>query len=725
MPKNYRCHLDYETFSKLDLTKVGSDRYSRDESTEVLMAAYAREENEVQQWDAASGERMPNELEDILLDDHAVTFAWNAPFERQITKNVLKIDKPIRSWRDTMVMSLTLSLPGSLEKAGPIVGLPDEMQKDAEGKSLMRVFSMTRKPTKNKPYTRTYWWQEPEKWERYLLYNRKDVIAERGIYHKLKAYNLPQEEWELWFIDQHINEAGIPLNMHMVDNANAIYEYVLADRLNQMREITGLANPGATQQLLPWLQERGYPFDDCQKGHITRALEKTTGLIKNDEPMLISHYDEDEEKGVTLIGQSEVPRDEVQALEAVLQLRQEAAKSSPTKYAALQRAADRENGVLRNGFQFAGAGRTWRWAGRIFQAQNLGKPPKYLEKPDTVAEVAHHLEYMDPESFDSVYQYPMDGLVTGVRPAVQAPEGYFFADADLNAIENRGLGWVANCPKILRVFELGRDPYVDFATYLFGGTYDELWAEYKAGNGKKRTISKPGVLGCGYQLGPGEKRINYKTGEIEATGLLGYAWNMGIKDFTEEQAKLSVRVFRETFSEVVDFWYGIERAAKQCVMTHKPVDFGLLRFEMKAPFLRMILPSGRSLWYCRPRIQDEQTPWGEMKPTITYEGLNDKNQWMRIKTHGGKLTENAVQAIARDLLAHGMRLAFDAGLDIRLHVHDQIVILVKGTEEFAKEKLEELQYYMQVRPWWADAQKGFPDLPLDSAGFVSKLFMKD
>ena len=720
MPKLYRGHIDYETFSEINLTDVGSDRYSRDPSTEVLMAAYAREDQPTKHWDAQQS-MMPAELEDMLLDDNCVKFAWNAPFEMQITQNTLKMPMRIESWRDTMVMAMSCSLPGSLAKAGDVIGLPEDKKKDARGKQLIRLFSMPRTPTKNKPWDRTYWWMEPEKWDEFCGYNVTDVDSERAIYHKLKRFNMSAEEWQLWFIDQKINQAGIPINMAMVDNANAIYEYVKEDRINQMREITGLANPGSTAQLLPWLQARGYQFDDCQKGHIARARDSSAALLEQGKPLLITEYSEGGDEGVQAIGEREIPAPDVQDMHRVLELRLEAAKSSPTKYAALQRAVDRESGVLRNSFQFAGAQRTKRWAGRIYQPQNLAKPEKYLEK--FVEEIAYHLEHLTPWAFNQVYAKPMDALAAGVRPAAQAPEGLIFADADLNAIENRVLGWLANCPKILRVFEQGRDPYIDFGTYLFNESYDALWAEYKAGNGKKRTISKPGVLGCGYQLGPGEKRINHKTGEVEATGLLGYAWNMGIRDFTEEQAKLSVKVFRETFSEVVDFWYGIEKAAKKCITTGNKVEFGLISFEMKSPFMLMHLPSERPLYYCRPRIEDQETPWGEVKPTITYEGLNDKNQWVRIKTHGGKLTENADQATARDLLASGMKLAMEQSLDLRLHVHDQLVALVG--KEGADARLEVLQECMGVNPWWSYARKGFPDLPLGSAGFLSRVFMKD
>ena len=281
------------------------------------------------------------------------------------------------------------------------------------------------------------------------------------------------------------------------------------------------------------------------------------------------------------------------------------------------------------------------------------------------------------------------------------------------------LGWLAKCRKILRVFEENRDPYIDFATYLFGGTYAQRWHEYKElGDSTKRTISKPGVLGCGYMLGAGEQRYNKKTAETEATGLLGYAWGMGIKEFTQEQSELSVSTFRREFEEVKDYWYGIERAAKKCIRTGSPTRHHDVSFDMKAPFMRMLLPSGRALHYCRPRLEMVRAPWGEMKESITYEGLNTKKQWIRQSTHPGKLTENADQAISRDIIMNGMRIAKrEYQIDIRIHVHDQIVGLVR--EDEAQERLEQLKEAMSRPIPWA---KG---LPLGAAGHISKIFVKD
>ena len=507
-------------------------------------------------------------------------------------------------------------------------------------------------------------------------------------------WNLSDEEWALWHLDQEINDAGIPINMAMVHNARRVAKAVVDARLSEMAAITGLDNPNSGAQLLPWLQKQGYPFVDLKKGHVSRAAK------------------------MPVAGDDEI-RDFVgQASEAdyrrVLELRAEVSKTSVKKYDALAERTDTD-GCIRGTLQFAGAGRTWRWAGRNgYQPQNLARPAPYLEKVQEKA--ARHLELLSPEAVELVYEKPMDLLSSCVRPAFKAPPGYRILDADLNAIENRVLGWLAGDQKILDVYLNGRDPYVDFATYMVGGTYEERWAEYKAGDKSNRTMAKPGVLGCGYLLGAGHEYEDEATGEIEATGLLGYAWNMGVR-LTAEQSKLSVDVWRETFADAVQFWWDIDKAARRCIKTGEQTECGPLSFDISGPFMRMRLPSGRHLHYCRPKIEDKLKPWGEVGPTITYEGLNDKNQWTRLTTHPGKLTENADQAISRDILANGIRLAKREGLDVRLHVHDQIAAL--SPEDRADEELEILKACMSEVPAWA---KG---LPLATAGFHSEYFIKD
>lgn len=682
---------DFETYNEISVTDVGSAAYARHPSCEPLMLAYAFDQGPVQQWLPAEGERMPPELREAIEDPAIVKSAWNKPFEWNIWAHPLGITTPHNAWRDTMVMALACSLPGKLETASRIMGLPEDKAKLATGKRLIREFCMPRTPTKNKPWVRSNHGYEPEKWEEFKLYNRQDVEAEREIYNRLLPYDLPPHEWALWFLDQEINEAGIPINLQVVKNAIKVANYVSGDRLDEMKQITGLANPNSGSQLLPWLQNQGYPFNDLKKGHVTRALERIE--------------EECTDPAVEI---------ETRDYRKVLSLRSEVAKASVKKYNALDRAVS-DDGLLRYSLQFAAAGRTWRWGGRIYQPQNLARPVKYLEKE--LPQAVRHLELMDPWSIEQAYSLPMDLLSSCVRPVVQAPEGYMLIDADLNAIENRVLGWMAEDEKILEVFRLGRDPYIAFACYMYHQDYDTLLAEYKAGDSSKRTVSKPAVLGCGYQLGPGTSFENEQTGEIEATGLLGYAWNMYVK-LTQEQATSSVKVWRETFKDAVAYWGDIERAAKICVQRGRKTSAGPVDFVMDGEFLKMRLPSGRYLHYKNPRVQMATTPWGAEKMTLTYYNLDLRNQWVRTKTHGGKLTENADQAISRDLIANGLRLGKRRGLDIRLHVHDQIIALAK--EDEAERKLQILKECMVEAPRWAGNS-----LPLHAAGHISKVFLKD
>jgi DNA polymerase len=683
-----RLGIDYETFATVSLPKVGVSRYTRHASAEVLMAAWSFNDVPQRQWVPAEGEPMPTMLRQALVSPDVEKWAWNSAFEVNATQNILGIPMDIRQWRDTMVLALSCSLPGKLEKAGPVVDLGEDKQKAAKGTRLIKKFSGPRKPTKNNPSTRVHWFDDLPDWEEYKDYNRQDEVAERAIYHKLIGYNMPDHEWDMWHIDQDINQEGLPINRAMMRNAITIYETLVRQRLEEMKELTGLENPNSGAQLLPWLQEYGYPFDDLKGGHIDRAIER-----------------EIEETGDT-------PNN---ILLTVLRLRAEVSRTSPKKFHALQRATD-DDGRLRYAFQFAGAARTWRWAGRIYQPQNLPRPTKMLEKG--IITHAKNVEFLDAESIDLIYgDGSMDLLASCIRPVVQAPPGYTFVDVDLNAIENRVLGWLADCPKILDVFRKGLDPYLAFAVYMYGIPYHELEQQYKNGDGSRRTIAKPGVLGCGYMLGAGDVKINYKTGEKEGTGLLGYAWNMGVKQFTKDESQLSVDTFRREFEEVTDYWYGIENAAKQCIRQNKEVVFGHISFDRKGPFMRMNLPSGRSLHYLRPRLEETMMPWGKKKMSITYEGQNDKKMWTRQSTHPGKLTENADQAISRDLLAHGIKLARKEGIRIPLHVHDQIVGLVK--EDFAEERLATLKECMSDVPRWA------PKLPLGVAGHITPIFIKD
>ena len=696
---------DHETFSLLNLPDVGLDRYARHISTEILMTAYAYGyDGQVKQWLPAEGELMPAELEDGLLDERVTKHAWNSNFERQIWKHVAGIDIPLAQWKDTMILAMSVSLPGKLERAGEALHLDDEHLKMKDGKSLINWFCKLRPATTRQPVRRVEWWQQKEKWEKFKLYNRRDVQSEQMMHFKLRSFDMPEHEWELWREDQEINELGIPVDVEFALHVQEVAHELIQKRIASMAEITGLANPNAPAQLLPWLQERGYPFADLKKGHVRRAL---AGLMED-----------------------EIAYRENRDLCDVLELRLESAQAAVKKYAAITSHADPEDNVLRNTLQFCGAQRTWRWGGRVFQPQNLVKPAPYLEglewgkREDGASEVVggplircrQLVADLDAEALEMVTRRPVDYLSACVRPTVTAPDGHVLIDADLKAIENVVLGWMADDRKILRVFREGLDPYIDFATQLFKQPYQVLWDEYIGGSKKKRTTAKPGVLGCGYMLGAGKQYEDSKTGELEATGLLGYAWDMGIREFTQEESELSVAVWRETYKDVVKFWYQIEDAAFHTVGTGKSSSVRHIGFDMKRGVLRMHLPSGRCLHYIKPKLIEKKMPWGKWKTNLQYEGLQ-KGIWVEQTTHPGKLTENADQAIARDLLAHGIRQARKQGIDVRLHVHDQIVALALARSAGAE--LACLIECMTDLPGWAQG------MPVGAAGHISKWFVKD
>ena len=696
--------IDFETFSVVSLPTVGTSVYSRHESTEVLMAAYAFDDGPILQWVPAEGEPMPVDLEEAYEEAEQETsqvefWAWNVPFELNVTRNTMRRKTLTRNWRDTMVAAMHCSLPGKLEKAGEIIKLPMEQQKNRRGKALMRKFSFPAKPTKTKPdRTRNYWFEYHEDWQEYLSYNRSDVVAERGIRKRLGNYMMPDYEWQNWLLDQAINERGLPINLNMVRNAIALYEEGYNSGTDEMREITGLANPNSLTQLLPWLQDNGYMFDDCKKGHIERA--KMAFEVKPE------HWTEP---------QWEAYQQNVNLYD-VLTIRQEVSRSSIKKYYALERATDQEDGRLRYTLQFNGAPRTGREAGRIFQPQNLLRPVKAVEEAQEA--LAYAIEHLSGSELRLVFGNLFDALASGLRPTLQAPDGYVFIVSDLNAIENRVLGWLADCDKILEVFRLKRDPYIAFASYLYGIPYEELYHEYKVLKiGTNRQIAKPGTLGSGYGMGAGHIIVNNSTGEIEATGLLGYAWGMGVKSFTEADAKHSIDTFRREFKEVKDYWYALEGCAIRAVRTGKEQNLGPIGFDMKGPFLRMILPSSRPLYYLRPKVMACQTPWGATKMQLTYENQDERKQWARTKTTGGKLVENADQATSRDILWHGLRNAEKENLQVVLHVHDELVAL--STEDRAEEELKVLVQCMEDQPSWAKT------LPLGTGSHITKCYKKD
>lgn len=703
---------DFETFNEEDLRTVGVSRYVRHPSLEILLASWSLDDGEtVMQYDRfADGDRLPNEFLDALEDDRVLKGAWNFPFEFGVAEEALGVEVKPENAIDPMVVARALSMPGKLSEACRILNLPESEWKHDGGSSLISLFCKPRKPTPKNPSTRNTALTHPDKWEKFRLYNVADIRAMAGCWFRMKRWNLPEFEWELWEYDRQINEAGVPVNLKAIDNANLIVDALTEKSLAELTKITQLENANSGPQLLGWLKDRDYPFDDLKVGHVKRALKE-----------------------------AEADGDGETKYATALRRRTEISKASIKKYAAYDLMAN-DDGLLRNMLVFNGAGRTCRWSGSGVQLHNMARPHGFFEKGEMQEELARAIARMDPDLFQWVYSRrnevdAFEALSSGCRGVIAAPPGYVFVSADFNAIENRVLGYMADEERILNVFLEGRDPYIDFGTFMYKRSYEDLWHEYKVLKVKKpRQDAKPAVLGCGYLLSAGFEYEDESTGEILATGLLGYGRAMGV-NLTVEQAADSVSVWRETYSKVSDpddgLWYRLDRALRKTISTGKRTSVNMFDFEKDGPFVTARLPSGRKLYYIRPRIEERKTPWGQTRPTVTYEGIDSRSSrkaWGRIPTHPGKITENLDQALARDCLAHALlrlkrrnvtivnQRLNEPQVDVRLHVHDEIVGLAR--EDDAERVAAVLSEAMSEPMEWA------PELPLKAVAEISKVFVK-
>lgn len=701
-------HLDYEGYSETDLIKDGLDRYTADPTTEATMCSWAWDQGRVQHWQKDDGP-FPREVREGLLDPEVTKWAFNAQFERVFTRRVLKIKTPIKNWRCTMALAYMQSFSGTLERVGRQVGLPEDQQKLSDGKRLIKKFAMPQKVTKNQPFRRRDGFTDPEDWETFCDYNIQDTAAERAIKNRLIKFPIPEDEWELYELDQEINDRGLPIDMLFVRNALAMALRRKEELVAEMRDLTGLMNPNSPAQLTPWLRARGYPFSDINKDTVKKVLTEHEESIKAGGEGFI-----DEE------------------CVAGLKLRQNAGKTSYTKYQTLERSVGADD-TLRFTFQFAGAGRTWRWAGRRFQPHNLMRTPKEFEAikedgkvvVDPLEEITEAIRAGDYEQLELLHHEPMLSLTGGMRGSIRAPEGYELRVCDLASIETRVTAALSGCERLLNVFASGLDPYIDFATDFYHKPYDQIT---KA----ERQISKPPVLGCTYRLGGGELK------DGKRTGLWGYAEAMGV-NFSLEESHEAVDVFRTGYPEVPQAWYALENAVVRCIRTGLKVrpSFTMdgrkiempVTLEYRKPYLMIWLPSGGARFYHLPRITKQiryskkRTPeFPDGRPyekiVFSYMGKQQNGQaWVRVFTHGGKIFENIVQAIARDVLKSGMLRAKAAGFNMRGHVHDEIITLQrKGDNYFTVERLREIM--AQPLAW-------FPTLQLDAAGYSAQFYRKD
>lgn len=656
-----RLHLDYETASDLDLKKVGAYKYAQHHSTRILMLGWAFDDEPVALWQPHR-EAIPARLEQGIRDASVNKHAFNAAFERLITRHCLGIEVPPEQWRCTMVESFYLGFAGGLDKCLKAVGLPS---KDARGNRLIGVFCTP--AAKNHKADWYNWDNKPAEWEEFCQYCIQDVHVERRLWHWMQQFpTINGWDYLQWFNDQRINDRGVPMDVEMAISAIEIWDLEKADITATMQDMMGI--PKVTREpFVKWMEDNtGVILDNTRKDYLATLLHKGE-LPPEAEPY------------VKLWAQKE-------------------GKATSKYNAVINGTCD--DGRARGMFQYKGAARTDRVGGRLIQLQNL-KRPLYGDNAQTIDNVVNAIKCRDPKFLSMLHPHSVSEILGGsIRHALCASEGYTFAICDLTSIESVVLGWIAQCPSIDATFREGKDSYRMFASKYYNINYEEVT---KA----QRGFSKPPVLGCGFMLG-------WK-------GLIAYAEGYGV-DMTKDQAKDAVDTFRGMYPEIPKFWQWISDAVKYVTSTHIQCEGYNLRIERDNEMLRIWLPSGRALSYFRPEIRRQEAPWSTPeKPTyidnFTYMGMNDKNQWVRISAHAGGLTENVVQSLAGDILWSGIMKSTQAGLPVTLHVHDEIAVEVPVAT--ADAALATLQACMIARPDWC------ADMWLGADGFITKRYTKD
>lgn len=719
-----RLHFDYEGKSKIDLFDQGADVYTSDESTEILMASWSINDDPTKLWVPAEGEPIPAELRDALTDPHVLKVAFNAQFERLMTWRVLlrqfgiAVPQEYESWRCSMALAYMFSFMGGLDDIADQMSL--KYRKDPRGKQLINIFCKPNKPTRNQPFVWRDQHSDPENWEVFKQYCIRDNESEKELWSKLIKFGVPDWQWELYALDQIINDRGLPINRRFVENALAIADRRKTELISEQNRITGLANANSGKQLLPWLIDRGFPYENLQKANVAKALaaeeESVARYInsENKDPGDLWFY---KDAGIDSIGQVTGNAIMTQECRTVLRLRQASSKTSTTKYEACISGMRPDSDRLRHCFQFAGGSRTNRWAGRKIQPQNLPRTPKWLEPEDHID--FDRLDYCndlieagDYETLGVFAGEQMDAVSGCVRSTIQASPGKKLVVCDLSSIESVVIFWLTGCERGLNVFRNGLCAYKDFATTLYSVAYEAVTKAQRSG-------AKPAVLGAGYRLSGGEL-VNG-----EKTGLWGYAENMGVK-MTRDEAHRAVQIFRETYSEIKNAWYQIEDTIERAMAAGgRVVKWGPLEFQIVKPFLRVGLPSGRSMWYYQLRVEkyEAEGRYGSyMRTNISYMGKDQiTQQWTRIESHGGKFIENFVQALARDILGFGMLAAHAAGYFIVGHVHDEIISEENADDD--TKNVEGLRYCMtkaiqKLHDWLVT-------MPLGAAGYEGRTYKKD
>jgi len=643
--------IDIETFSSVDLTKCGVYKYTESEDFEILLFAYAFGDDEVRVIDLSQGEEIPKEVIQALSNPKVIKSAFNAQFERTCLAKYFNKEMAASEWRCSQVHSLALGLPGSLENVAKCLNL--ETQKMDEGKALIRYFSIPCKPTKsNGGRTRNFPHHDIDRWNLFKKYCKRDVEVEREVRKKIESYPMEEKELKLWFLDQRINSYGVKIDRELVNNAVLCDELYQKGLLEEALYLTKLENPNSPQQLKDWLEDKGVEVDSLSK-------EIVSDLLKEVED-------------------TDVRR--------VLELRQEMSKTSVKKYEAMDRAVCRDSRI-KGLLQFYGA-ITGRWAGRLVQVQNI--PRNSMNDLDLARSLLLKGEY---EILEILFDSVPDVLSQLIRTAFIPSDNSRFIISDFSAIEARVIAWLAGESWRINVFNSHGKIYEASAAEMFKVPIGEITKDSPL-----RQKGKISELALGY---------GGSVGALKAMGAI----NMGLN---EEELKPLVDTWRRSNPNIVKLWWDIEDAAIRAIRDRKTVNMQYgLKFSYRSGILFITLPSGRSLAYIRPRIEiDERFN----KDKLTYEGTEPgTRKWGRVDTYGGKITENIIQAVARDCLAESMIRLDKAGYKIAFHVHDEVVLDVP--KNFGS--LEEVEEIMGESIAWA------PGLPLGAEAFESNYYKKD
>ena len=614
--------IDLETYSSVDLKKSGVYPYAESSDFEILLFGYSVNEGEVQVVDIACGEKIPDEILQALTDDTVTKWAYNCQFERVCLSYWLKKNYPAyfssysiaedsvgnylnpAAWKCSRIWGAYMGLPLSLKGIGAVLKLDE--QKMEEGTDLIKYFCQPCRPTKkNGGRTRNLPIHAPEKWELFKKYNKRDVEVELSIKDKLSKFPVPDFVWDEYHLDQEINDRGILLDMHFVEQAILVDAKTKDSLCKDMQEKTGLENPNSVAQMKGWLANNGVQTDSLDK----KAVKE---LISDSEEHIAD----------------------------VLSCRQQLAKSSVSKYRAMQNAVCAD-GRARGMFQFYGANRSGRWAGRLIQLQNL--PQNHMSDLEEARNLVRDGNF---EALELLYDNIPNVLSELIRTAFIPKPGYKYVVTDFSAIEARVLSYLAGEQWRIDVFKAGKDIYCESASQMFGVPV------VKNGiNGHLRQKGKIAELALGY---------GGSVGALKSMGAL----DMGL---SEDELQPLVTAWRASNPHITQFWWDIDAAVKKAVMYKTTVQTHGFKIYYKSGMLFIDLPSGRRLVYVKPRMGVNQ--FGS--DSVTYEGINT-GKWTRIESYGPKFVENIVQAVSRDILAYAMRTlshCFICG-----HVHDELII---------------------------------------------------